>query len=584
MVKTFMPYLQRYRWLLLISYGAGVMLTAASSLTPLAGKIFFDNVLPCRVPEAFVALLNNTGFFAIAGFVTKVTTDVYGFAFFALFFALLLGVLQTIRGLADFFIQQRLTAQITTDLFARVMHASLQKHQGYAHGYLNARIIADSGSFESLARTLLPALANNLLRFCLGLTILSSINLRMTMICLLTAPVYVLTNYFFTPLARRLAHQSAEKSAENQAFVQNSLQGIETIKGFNLETSRINGFAGRLNNLIAIKLQYFKAGLGSSTIARIAQICCLLVLIVNADGLYRVGKLSAGDIIAFIGYIGYLAGPLASLAMLYLNLQPTLVSVNRVKEVLEFADESSMDSSDFPALSLVPKGLAARPEKLNLKNLSYYHNSDSSRVSVKSNGSGDSNKKVSPEVKLFNGLNMEFKRGQLSVIDWSSGAGKTTLARLLLKFLQPESGEITIDGVSLAEINTAELRAITGYKPQADFFFAGSIRENLLVAKSDATESDILKALQLCCAEEFVLSRAGDLEAQLSDGAMNLSEGQRQRLAMARAVLKDPGILILDEPFAAIDQKTAEKIMENLQGFINERICIIMSHKSVLLS
>ncbi|MBU1109720.1 MAG: ABC transporter ATP-binding protein/permease [Candidatus Riflebacteria bacterium] len=559
MIKTFKPYLQRFKWLLLLSYAVGILLTATSSLTPLAGKIFFDNILTGKPPEAVVSLVNNAGFSVVAELIGKVTTDVYWFALFAFSFSLMLATLQTIRDLGNFFIQQRMTAQITSDLFARVMHASLKKHQSFTHGYLNSRIMADSGAFEALARTLLPSLANNLLRFFLGLAILSHINLKMTLICLLTAPIYLLTNWFFTPVARRLSHLSAEKSAKNQAFVQNSLLGIETIKGFNLEMTRIDGLAGRLDELISTRFKYYKTGLGSSAIARAAQICCLLFLLVTADGLFRAGQLSVGDIIAFLGYIGYLAGPLSSLAMLYLNLQPTLASINRAKEVLEFSGEDDCKiETKLAQVSTNPVSLNVRPEKICLHETTYSHNCGH---------------------KILDKLNLEFRRGRVSVIDWVSGAGKTTLARLLLKFLRPDSGKITLDGRPLAEIATSALREIIGYKPQADFFFAGSIMENLLVANPQADENDILKALHLCCAEDFVLNYPDGLNRQLSDGATNLSEGQRQRLALVRTIIKDPGILILDEPFAAIDQVTAAKIMENLQPFMAERITIIMSHK-----
>lgn len=550
MIATFKPYLLRHKWLLLITYITGVMQTFTSSLTPLAGKVFFDYVLPRQAPGFLASSTELPAAQWLFSVISYVTTDVKGFVIFAFLFALVSGILQVSRQLAGFFLQNRMTAQINTDLFHKIIHASLQKQQSYARGYLNARIMADSGAFEVLARTLLPSLVNNVLRFTFGLAILSSINVKMTLVCLATAPVYLLTNWIFSSRVRRLAHQTAEQSAENFAYVQNSLQGIETIKAFNLEPECINSFARRLENLIATRLQYFNTGLISSAIARTAQICCLLALLIYAEEFYRNGSLTAGDIITFISYMGFLAGPLSSLATLYVNLQPTLVAVRRVKEVLDFASENN-ETGKREIVSL---------EKVILKKISYYHNVDK---------------------MVLKDLDLELVRGRINLISWQSGGGKTTLARLLLKLLRPTAGEILVDGQPLHEIKTDSWRAVLGYKPQADFFFAGSIRENLLVACPGADDKELLRVLRLCCAEEFVLHRPDGLDNLLNDGAMNLSEGQRQRLSLARAVLKNPALVILDEPFAAIDEQSRGLIMQNLRPFFSERICVIMSHQAL---
>lgn len=564
MIATFKPYLLRYRWLLLITYVTGVMQTIASSLTPLAGKVFFDYVLPRQAPGFLVLSSEFPALKWLFSAIGHVTTNVKGFAVFAFIFTVALGILQVSRQLAGFFLQNRMTAQINTDLFDKIIHASLQKQQSYARGYLNARIMADSGAFEMLARTLLPSLANNVMRFTFGLAILSSINLKMTLICLATAPVYLLTNWLFAAKVRRLAHQTAEQSAANFAYVQNSLQGIETIKAFNLEPERINCFARRLDNLIVTRLQYFNTGLVSSAIARLAQLCCLLALLIFAEEFYRNGELTAGDIIAFISYMGFLAGPLSSLAMLYISLQPTLVAIRRVKEVLDFPDENDEvgNVASQPASARPPgqEEKIAPVKEIILKKLGYYQDS---------------------ECAVFEDLDLELVRGRTDLVNWRSGAGKTTLARLLLKFLRPTAGMILVDGIPLHEIKTDAWRAVVGYKPQTDFFFAGSIRENLLVACSGADDQELLRVLRLCCAEEFVLNRPDGLDNLLNDGAMNLSEGQRQRLALARVVLKNPALVVLDEPFAAIDEQSSSLIMQNLQQFFSERICIIMSHQAL---
>lgn len=559
MFKTLRPYILQYKWLLAVSYGTAVVQSAIASLMPLMGKVFFDYVLISRVPQPLIDRLISMNMPRSAVAVNSIFTNVYIFALAVLVFTLLMSGLKLVRGLADFRLQNDLTASLNADIYASLLAADLKKHQTYEKGYLSFRVMADAGAFEALARNLLPSMVNNVLKFLIGLAVLSSINLPMTLVCFVVAPVYLLINWLFSGRVRRLAHQSAEVAAENQAFLQKTLDGVETLKAFNLEYKRVSDFKTRLNEMIAIRLQYFLTGKLSSGLARFVQILSMLILLVMTQEYHQQGLLSVGDIITFTGYMGFLAGPLSGLAMLYINLQPSMVSLKRVHEMLNLAPEEP--ACDF--LNMGEKNhkqIRKRPGCLAVKNLCYSHNSDKYARFA------------------FSDLSVEFHRGEMALIDWPSGAGKTTLARLLMRFLEPAQGSIEIDGIPYTEISRRQLRAMIGYRPQSDFFFAGSVRDNLLVAAPEADDEMIVKTLQLCCAD-FVMGYSDGIEHMLKDGAVNLSEGQRARLSLARVVMRDPGIVILDEPFAAIDQATADRIMHNLKSFFAERITIILSHR-----
>lgn len=489
-----------------------------------------------------------------------VTTDSFGFAAASFIAACLIGILKTINDLTSFYIQHRMTTIINTDLFARVVNTNLQKHQIYEYGYLNTRIMSDSWAFEALARNLIPSISNDFLRLFASIIILSAINMKMLLVCIVAGLLMILTSCFFSKKVRHLAGIEAEEFAASQSFVQKSLYGIETIKAHNLENTRIKGFLANLEKLTHTRQKFLKTRLASTFVVRGVQFCCIMLLMIMAENLYRHGDLSAGDIIVFASYLGLMTGPVTNLALLHLNLQPILVAVSRVEEILNFPGETE---ATFEEPDKEKVFFAEFPEKLILKSICYEH---------------------SPEGKVFKDLNLEFCRGKPAIIGWHSGVGKTTLARLLLKFLHPDSGQILLDGIPYTTINTTKLRRNSAYKPQADFFFAGTIRENLLVARPEASETEITEALRLCCADDFVFKKRGNLEFYLQDGANNISEGQRQRLALVRAILRNPALLILDEPFAAIDSHTADKIMKNLHDFFSQRICIIMSHKKVAIN
>lgn len=563
MFKTFLPYILRYKWLLAVSYGTAGVQSIVAALLPLAGKIFFDHVLPARPPVKIIDLFNESNLPGAAEFITGLTTDVYRFAIAAVFLIILMAVLRTVRDLAEFRLQNHLSAALNEDIFAAILATDLKKQQSFERGYLNNRVIADSGAFESLVRNLLPSIINNLLRFVVGLLALWHINKAMTLVCFFVMPVYLLINRLFSAKVRHLAHRSAEMSAENQAFVQKTLDGIETVKAFNLEKKCVQDYRSRLRSLIDTKLGYFITGRVSSGLARLVQLISLLILMVMAQKYYQQGLLSIGDIVTFSGYMGFLSTPLASLAMLYINLQPSLVSLRRVKEMLDLIPEETIPHSGESAAACCNVGEINHkqsfktPDCLRIRDLFFYHKNDK---------------------RLFSGLNIEFRKGHPAFVDWPSGSGKTTLARLLMKYLEPESGIIELDGNSYNEISRKELRSMIGYRPQNDFFFCGTVRENLLIASPESDDAEIIKALRLCCADFIIDSHEG-IDLMLGDGAVNISEGQRARLSLTRVVLRDPAIIILDEPFAAIDQNTADKIMANLQDFFKNRITVIFSHR-----
>jgi ATP-binding cassette subfamily B protein len=265
----------------------------------------------------------------------------------------------------------------------------------------------------------------------------------------------------------------------------------------------------------------------------------------------KTGKMSLGDLAAFMSYIGYLSGPIESIAFFYLGLQPILVAYRRIFQILSFSSEPEGN-----------KNIEGPVKKIKLEKLSF---------SFKTN-------------QIFDNWSYVFESGQKYFIPWLSGKGKTTLARLLCKFTLPESGKILFNETDIQDVKISDLRQRIGYMTQETHLFSGTIRENLILANPEATDDDLEKALIMAEAWEFVKSLSDGLSSKLNDRGTNLSAGQRQRLSIARIILKAPEILILDEPFANLDTPTATKIYANLEQFLSSRITLILSHQKEFCS
>ena len=373
----------------------------------------------------------------------------------------------------------------------------------------------------------------------------------LTYVVLATIPLYVVLSVVITPVIRARLHEKFNRGAENQAFLVESVTGIETVKAMAVEPAmqrrwdeQLAGYVKasfRANNLSNI------AGQVASFINKVTTIAILWV------GAYLVigGELSIGQLIAFNMLAGRVSGPLLRLVQLWQEFQQAGISVQRLGDVLNAPPEPSYN----PNRTTLPK----LEGQVTFDNVTFRYRHDGPEIL----------RKVTFKVPV----------GKTIGIVGRSGSGKSTIAKLIQRLYVPESGRVMIDGVDLAQIDPAWLRRQIGVVLQENFMFNRTIRDNIALADPGIRMEHVVEAAKLAGAHEFILELSDGYDTLVGEHGSNLSGGQRQRLAIARALVSNPRILIFDEATSALDYESEAIIQRNMAKISQGRTVFIIAHR-----
>ena len=265
------------------------------------------------------------------------------------------------------------------------------------------------------------------------------------------------------------------------------------------------------------------------------------------------GTMSVGRLIEFVVYTGILGGAIAGLGNFYTEILGAIGATERIREILDEVEEVSVAN-------------AKTAERLPLKGNIRYQNVQFSYPTRK-------------DVQVLQGLSFEVKAGSKIALVGTSGAGKSTIVQLLLKFYQIDGGDIKVDGRSIYDMDTTAYRRNMAIVPQEVILFGGTIRENILYGKPGATDAEVIEAARQANAWEFIQSFPDGLDTIVGERGVKLSGGQRQRIAIARAILKDPAILLLDEATSSLDAESEKTVQDALNKLLEGRTSIIIAHR-----
>lgn len=280
----------------------------------------------------------------------------------------------------------------------------------------------------------------------------------------------------------------------------------------------------------------------------------IILLIWYSAHLMQQGHLSYGDLTAFIIYTAFLSSTLANFADLYNQLQKSIGATQRVREILADNIENVNTTNE----QLKPENKLSGKVSFNNISFSYPGRRD---------------------VTVLKNIQIDAESGQQIAIVGPSGAGKSTITALLLRFYEPESGELLFDGRGAAQIPLAQLRMQMALVPQDVHLFGGTIYENILYGKPDATEAEIIEAAKKANAHDFISKFPEAYQTVVGERGIKLSGGQRQRIAIARAILKDPVILILDEATSSLDSESEALVQEALNNLMKDRTSFVIAHR-----
>ncbi|RBP88260.1 ATP-binding cassette subfamily B protein/subfamily B ATP-binding cassette protein MsbA [Cytobacillus firmus] len=435
-------------------------------------------------------------------------------------------------------------------LFSHILRLPSSKVSNMRSGEVISHFTNDIHSLDGVIGYSLINLVRLPLIFIAVFIFLIQINVTLSLLSLLITPFALVAGLVFGLLLRRNSRLIHSLFGKINTHINETFNGIGVIRSFTLEKSSFEKFKSKNEELFKLEKENAKLQgwfySGGSLISSVTFYVSLLL------GAYYVSKniMTVGALLTFVNLVNHLVYPLTGLAGQWAGFQRSVTAVERLLDVLE----EPADSEELPSYSV------SKP----LMRLIEFH---------------DITFSYDESHKVFEGLNLTIPAGKVIAIVGPSGAGKSTLFNLLQSFYQPQSGGIYIDQVSMGDITLSNLRSIISHVPQETFLFAGTFRENLMIAKPGISETQMVSAAKDAYIHDFIMSLPEGYDTEIGERGVKLSGGQKQRLAIARAILKNASILLLDEATSALDSETEFHVKEALGDLMKGRTTLIIAHR-----
>lgn len=444
------------------------------------------------------------------------------------------------------------TSRIDVELGARLFRHLL----ALPMAYFQARRVGDSVARVRELENIRGFLTGNAITLVLDLlfsVVFLSVMLHysgwLTLIVLVSLPCYVAVSALFTPVLRSRLHEKFNRGAENQAFLVETISGIDTVKAMAVEPHWTRKWDNQLAAYVAASFRTATIGtLANGGVSLISKLVTVATMYVGAR-LVIGNELSVGQLIAFNMLAGQVAQPVMRLAQLWTDFQQTGISVQRLGDILNTRTEMSGNKNCLPPLA----------GHISLDQVVFRYRPDG------------------PEV--LKNVSLEIAAGEVIGIVGRSGSGKSTLTKLVQRLYVPERGRVCVDGMDLALADTSSLRRQIGVVLQENVLFARSIRDNIALADPGAPLESVMAAAMLAGAHEFILELPEGYDTLVGEHGSTLSGGQRQRIAIARALMTNPRVLIFDEATSALDYESESIIQDNMKAICQGRTVIIIAHR-----
>ncbi len=441
-------------------------------------------------------------------------------------------------------------ADIRLMLFERLENSSLRFFQTHEVGEIMSRLLNDVARIQNLLTSTLLMFLTNILMLAVMLIYLFSVNWLLTLVALVPVPMTIILSRRFGRLLNQITRRLQETIAKFSARLQEAFLFIRTTKAFNQEQREVKKARSLLQELTGL---YIKNSVTSSLAMNFVYFVNMLgPVVVLSWGTYLVasGAFKLGELIAFYLLLTYLYSPIRDLASVNIEVQSAMASVDRIFEYLDLP----------PAVVEVPNTtIPSHIEgEITLDNVFFRY---------KDNSFGIRN------------LSLHIAPRENIAIVGPSGSGKTTLVNLIMRFFDPQSGTISLDGHDLRQLSLKFLRECIGLVDQDPMLFKASLRENIAYSKPDATMEEITQAARIANIHDFIEQLPQKYDSEVGERGVTLSGGEKQRICLARAVLKDPRILILDEATSALDSNSEQLIQESLKKILTDKTAIIIAHR-----
>ena len=460
------------------------------------------------------------------------------------------GVFQYGQAYLSSYIGQRVVTDLRVQIFGHLQDLSLNFYSKWKTGEVMSRVINDIAMIQNAIVVCATEIIPQLLTLAGVLSYLLYLNWQLTLMALLTVPVFVLTISKFGEQMREIGRNAQKKIADISSILQETIVGARVIKSFTMEKHEVRRFKEESEHSFGWSMK--EAQIDATQKPLIAFLQILAVVAVIWFGCLQVvsGTMQPQDLIAFFAGAVLLIDPVIVISKINTTLQRALASAERIFELIDISP-SVKDEKDAKEIGTI-KG-----------RVKFDH------VSFSYEKSGEVLKDVSIEVEP----------GSSTAIVGPSGSGKTSFVNLVLRFYDPTSGAIYVDGTDIKKVKLLSLRQQMAIVPQETILFSGTIMDNIKYGSQHKSDSDAVNAAKAANAHEFISELKDGYNSNVGERGMTLSGGQRQRVAIARAILRDPKILILDEATSSLDTESERLIQDAMSRLMKGRTTFIIAHR-----
>ncbi|MRI85130.1 ABC transporter ATP-binding protein [Fundicoccus ignavus] len=469
-------------------------------------------------------------------------------------------VLYTLRGLvnqfttfgSNYFITiavQNMVRDLRNDIIHKINLIPVSYYDRNQFGNILGRITSDVESVSNALQQSLLQIVNAILSIVFVSAMMLWLNWKLAIIILISMPVSYLVARYVVKLSQPHFKAQADALGRLNGFVQESFTGFNVIKLYSREQQSSKDFQKITEDLQTVGFKAsFLSGMMMPLVSVVSHITYLLVVLVGG-ALTIAGRLTLGNLQAFTQYVNQVSQPIQLISQLSGPLQSASAAINRIYEVLDQEEEPNQVSASFD------KEVAGH---VTFENVSFQY------VENK---------------PLIRDFNVEVKPGEMVAIVGPTGAGKTTMINLLMRFYDVTKGAIKVDGIDIRDLSRKELRSQFGMVLQDAWLFEGSIKENLRFGKLDATDDEIVEAAKAANVDHFIRTLPGGYDMKMNQESSNISLGQKQLLTIARALLSDPKILILDEATSSVDTRLEQLIQKAMSRLMEGRTSFVIAHR-----
>jgi subfamily B ATP-binding cassette protein HlyB/CyaB len=463
-------------------------------------------------------------------------------------------VFETILGALRSYVFSHTTNRIDVELGARLFHHLV----ALPLGYFGARRVGDSVArvreLENIRQFITGSsltLVIDLFFTVVFLAVMAWYSWWLTVVVLVSLPLYTAISLAMTPLFRASLDEKFRRGAENQAFLVESVTGIETLKAMAVEPQMQRRWEEQLAGYVASSFRVGNLGnYSSNAIQMISKLATAAILFFGAKAVMN-GELTVGELVAFNMLAGRVSQPVLRLAQVWQDFHQARLSIDRLGDILNMPPEPSR-MAGRGALPAIKGGI-------RFDHVKFRYRIDGQEV--------------------LKGIDLEIEPGQSVGIVGSSGSGKSTLAKLVQRLYVPESGRVLVDGIDLAMVDATWLRRQIGVVLQENVLFNRTVRENIALSDPGMPLDLVVQAAKLAGAHDFILALPEGYDTQIGERGGTLSGGQRQRIAIARALVTNPRILIFDEATSALDLESEQAIQRNMRLICRGRTVLIIAHR-----